>query len=100
MTTIHNILDVKVAQYNDLSTAWKTEETFGSRKGKRYLGVSKTCRPDLWPTVRPVREVWRVLSPEVKRPECEADYSTFSSQVKNAWTILHLPFIISFRTCG
>ena len=76
MTPSLNILDVKVAQYNDLSTAWKTEETFGSRKGKRYFGVSKTCRLALWSTMRPVRGVWRAFYPDVKRPECEADHST------------------------
>ena len=99
MTPSLNILYFKVAQYIDLSTAWKTEVTFGSRKGKTYFGVPKTCRPTLWSTVRPVRGVWRALSPEVKRPGCEADHSTFSSQVKNGWIIPHLPLIISFRTC-
>jgi len=100
MTPSLNILDVKVAQYNGLSTAWKIEETFGSLKGKLCFGVSETCRPALWPKVRPVRGVWRALSPEVKRPVCEADHSTFSSEVKSAWTVIHLPLIMSLRKCG
>ena len=58
MTPSLNILDVKLVQYDDLNMVWKTVETFGSLKGKRCFGVSKTFRPPLWPTVRPVKLVW------------------------------------------
>jgi hypothetical protein len=41
MTASLNILDVKVAQYNDLSTVWKTEETFCSGRAEDVSVYSK-----------------------------------------------------------
>jgi len=47
---------------------------------------STASRPTLGHTRPPIQWVPGALSPEVKRPECEADHSPSSSfEVKNAW---------------
>jgi hypothetical protein len=63
-----------------LSTGWTTGRyRFDPRRGQRIFPLASVSRPTLGPTQPPVQWVPGVLSPGLKRPECDADHSPSSN---------------------
>jgi hypothetical protein len=64
---------------------WLDDRGFDSGQEQKICLFSKTSRPDLEPTQRPIQWVlWVVLFPRVKQPGLEAYWSSPSSaKVKN-----------------
>jgi hypothetical protein len=57
-----------------------------------FFLFATASRPTLRPTQPPIQWVVEVLSPRVKRPEREPDYSsTSSADVKNGWSYISTP---------
>jgi len=57
-----------------------------------WFVLASVSRPALETTQLPIQRVPGVVSPAIKRPECEADHSPQSSfEVKNVWSYIPLP---------
>jgi hypothetical protein len=74
------------------------EPGFDSRQGWKIHIFSKTFRPGLEPTQRPMQGVPGVISPPVSRPRREAHHTPCSADVKNEWRCTSTPPYV-FMAC-
>jgi hypothetical protein len=67
-------------------------------EGQEIILYSTVSRLALRPTQAPIQSVLGALSPELKRPKCEADHSPPSStEIKNSGAIPPLPHTSLWR---
>jgi len=72
-------------------------QRFIFRQEQKILPFATASTLDLWPTQSPIQYVPWTFSPEVKRPEREADHSPPSSaEIKNVWSYIS-PLSISLH---